>query len=208
MTDYYKQESLFELEERLDKLEAEVFSDQQPQFESYNLSHKSVEYGTPIFLIEAARGLMGSIDLDPASSSFFNQFVKAEKIFTEADEGLSRAWYGNILLNAPYSKKKGRSNQEIWNNYLIAEHNMGHITQGVSIIKSALSYDWFERLWDNQTICFIRRRPSFIKPDGSTDGHASQGAAVMYVGRDVEKFISFFSEHGKITTPDGRFICG
>lgn len=61
------------------------------------------EWYTPAVYIEAAREVMGSIDLDPASNDFANETVKAAVYYDEAMNGLERDWYGNIWLNPPYS---------------------------------------------------------------------------------------------------------
>lgn len=208
MNQYYKQPALFDIEERLEVLEEQLLPDDKTQFEGFNLSHVSVDYGTPPYIVEAARNTMGTIDLDPASSPQFNKTVRAKKIFTEVDDGLTRPWYGNVYLNPPYSKKKGQSNQARWMDYLLIEYHKNQVAQAVCTVKSALSYNWFETLWDMLPVCLIRQRPSFIKLDGTTEGHASQGAAVFYVGTNVDKFIANFKSLGRITTPDGRYIYG
>lgn len=61
------------------------------------------EWYTPSEYIEAAREVMGSIDLDPASNDFANQTVKAATYYTAETNGLNKEWYGNIWLNPPYS---------------------------------------------------------------------------------------------------------
>ena len=62
------------------------------------------EWYTPFNIIESARVVMGSIDLDPASSESANNIVKATKYYTKEDNGLEQSWFGNIWLNPPYSQ--------------------------------------------------------------------------------------------------------
>ncbi len=53
---------------------------------------RSNEWYTPSYIIEAARQVLGSIDLDPASCALANQTVKAAKYFTVDDDGLAQSW--------------------------------------------------------------------------------------------------------------------
>lgn len=64
-------------------------------------SSESWEHPTPQDVVQAARSVMGEIDLDPASSTTFNERIKAKDIFTEFDDGLARNWHGRVFLNPP-----------------------------------------------------------------------------------------------------------
>jgi len=169
-------------------------------------SHESIEWYTPIEIIELARQVMGEIDLDPASSDEAQANIKARHHLTEKDDGLSLPWFGNVFLNPPYSKTNGRSNQEIWAEKLTAEYQKAHVTEAILLVKSALGYKWFEELWDNWPVCFVRRRLSFIKSNGDDEGESKQGTALFYIGNSLPKFIDAFSQLGRITTPDGHYI--
>lgn len=83
------------------------------------------EYYTPIAIVEAARRVMGGIDLDPASSARANEFVKATKYFKEPEYtqtnrgeydlpvrryhdygGLFQTWHGRVWMNHPFSGRQ------------------------------------------------------------------------------------------------------
>lgn len=64
-------------------------------------SSASVEHCTPKPIVEAAREVMGGIDLDPASSEEANRVVKAKNIYTAESNGIIQAWDGRVFLNPP-----------------------------------------------------------------------------------------------------------
>ncbi len=71
---------------------------------SANIRHSTEnnEFATPLWLVNAGRYVLGGIDLDPASSHFVNQDVKASKIYTVAENGLLQPrWEGRTFLNPP-----------------------------------------------------------------------------------------------------------
>jgi hypothetical protein len=61
------------------------------------------EHPTPAAIVEAAREVLGHIEIDPATTAEFNAAtVKAERIFTKSLDGLVRQWGGGtVFLNPP-----------------------------------------------------------------------------------------------------------
>jgi len=146
------------------------------------LSSETNEWYTPPKYVDLARVLMGHIDLDPASCQFANDnYVKAGKIYTVADNGLKRNWHGNVWLNPPYGKTGNRSNQEIWALKAIYEVKNGLALQAVILLKAAIGYNWFDRLAMQYPMCIKTGLIKFIKPDGTTGGKAKLGTAFMYL---------------------------
>lgn len=89
--------------ELLDHLDGRRGKIKAPARKIPNAQHSAakVEHGSPPDVIEAARKVMGGIDLDPASSKLFNTVVKAKCIFTEKSDGLKQQWHGRVFLNPP-----------------------------------------------------------------------------------------------------------
>ena len=57
------------------------------------------EWYTPKPYIDAARAVMGNIDIDPASSDEANKIVQASKIYTAEDSGLKHDWAKITWIN-------------------------------------------------------------------------------------------------------------
>lgn len=65
-------------------------------------SAKSCEHGTPTVVVELARYVLGSIELDPASTSYWNDhIVRARQFYDRERDGLKQPWFGNVWLNPP-----------------------------------------------------------------------------------------------------------
>lgn len=165
-------------------------------------SSETEEYYTPPQFIEAAREVLGIIDLDPATCEMAQKWIMAESFYTIENDGLSQKWHGKVWLNPPYGKDEGKSNQGAWSQKLIAEYKTGNVSEAILLVKAAVGYNWFEILWDDWPVCFVRERLSFIKEDGSCSGQSKQGTAFFYFGPNVEKFKAVFSKFGRIIMPE------
>jgi hypothetical protein len=64
-------------------------------------SSASQEHFTPAYIVEPARAALNGFDLDPATTPFANELVRATKIYTHADDGLVQPWGGKVFLNPP-----------------------------------------------------------------------------------------------------------
>lgn len=148
------------------------------------------EWYTPSEYIEAARAVMGSIDLDPASSVIANKTVKADHIYTVEDNGLEKPWFGNVWLNPPYASDLiGKFAEKVVN-------ELGNIKQAIVLVNNATETEWFYGMVTNATaVCFPKSRVKFYTPDGKT-GAPLQGQAIIYFGEYVNRFINVFDEKG------------
>jgi hypothetical protein len=68
----------------------------------------SNEHYTPAKYIEAARDVLGGIDLDPASCEAANGTVRAAKFFDAEHSGLVEEWHGRVWLNPSYGDLVGK----------------------------------------------------------------------------------------------------
>lgn len=148
------------------------------------------EWYTPIEFINAAREVMGSIDLDPASCEAANKTVKATKIFTIDDDGLKQHWRGNVWLNPPYASDLiGKFADKV-------AASKGDIQQAIILVNNATETGWFNTLVGvASAVVFPKSRVKFYMADGKT-GAPLQGQAFIYVGDNPHKFLDVFKAFG------------
>jgi hypothetical protein len=157
------------------------------------------EWYTPPAIVERVRAVLGSITLDPASDPIPQAWIRAERYFTQADEGLSKEWAGRVFLNPPYNGSSAE-----WAAKLIVEYGAGRVEQAVMLVNSAHGYKWYESLWTSFPVCCLRDRLRFIKPNGEPGGQAKKGQTLIYFGRDVERFARVFEDLGRILFPENK----
>jgi ParB family chromosome partitioning protein len=150
------------------------------------------EWYTPRRFIDSARAVMGSIDLDPASSHIANHLVNADAYFTEDDNGLVKEWFGNVWLNPPYSQPA------IWyfSDKIVA--SIPYIKSAIVMVNNATETRWFQSMAVvADAICLPAKRVRFLDPEGN-EGAPLQGQAVLYFGADADSFCRIFRPYGVV----------
>jgi hypothetical protein len=171
------------------------------QTDSNTILHN--EWYTRPKYIEAAREVMGGIDLDPASCAAANQIVKATRYYTKEDNGLTQSWYGRIWLNPPY----GRSARMIglhksaigaFVDKLLDFYAAGDVTQAIILATTEVNAKWFYPLWQFP-ICIPDHRVNFIVPIQQKNKYSQMfGTCFAYLGPNEQRFIEVFSQFGHI----------
>lgn len=120
-------------------------------------SSNSDEHNTPSYLVEAAREVLGVIDLDPMSNALANETIRATTYYTKEDDGLNKDWFSNVWLNPPFSLSKLAIPK------LINSYELGDITQAVLLVKSDVSTQKYKLLYP-YSFCELNSRVKF-KPN-------------------------------------------
>ena len=153
------------------------------------------EWYTPADYINLAREVMGSIDLDPATSEVAQRTVNATTYYTAETNGLDKPWCGRVWMNPPYASDL--IGQFV--DRLIEE--LPNIEQAIVLVNNATETEWFNKMVSMaDAVCFPRSRVKFYMPDGKT-GAPLQGQALLYFGENVGGFIEKFSVKGWCAIP-------
>jgi hypothetical protein len=159
-------------------------------------SSESNEWFTPAQYVNAARELMGNIDIDPASNALANEVIQATNYYDIDTNGLDKQWTGRVWLNPPYGRDGGGSNQEVWSHRLIEQYNAGLTIEAVLLVNANTEAKWFQPLYD-YLICFTNHRIRFYNTNGESS-QPTQGNALVYLGKQRRRFIELFNSFGVI----------
>jgi ParB family chromosome partitioning protein len=153
------------------------------------------EWYTPQSYIEAARRVMGNIDVDPASSEIANKTVKAEIYYTEKDDGRRKNWIGNVWLNPPYAQPLISEFCEL----VVKKYWDKEIKQACILVNNATETNFYQNMANCcSAICLIKGRVKFIDKQGIESGAPLQGQTVLYFGDNKVKFAEIFSQFGVV----------
>lgn len=150
------------------------------------------EWYTPTAYIEAARQVLGQIDLDPASSLRANAVVKAERFFDSQTNGLAQDWKGRVWMNPPYAQPLiGQFCDKLVDSVAI-----GNVSAAVVLVNNASETSWYHALMSlASALCGPRGRVSFWSPR-ETVAAPLQGQSVIYFGPRSTEFRQAFSVFG------------
>jgi hypothetical protein len=154
---------------------------------------------TPALYVEAARRVLGAIDLDPASCEAAQETVQATKFLTarSAPNGLECDWHGRVWLNPPYSRELGPQ----FISKLIAEYAARRVTAAIMLTNNCTDTEWFSAAAEAcNAICFTRGRIGFID-DAGNEVAPTQGKAFFYLGKNIQRFGDLFRDVGHVWVP-------
>lgn len=151
------------------------------------MSSKRDDWRTPECVLELVRKL-GPIALDPCT--WPGNPTGATEFFTADEDGLGRSWEtvppGLVFVNPPYGRAIVR-----WINKCAAEAGEG--AEIVALVPARPDTRWWKMVtYTASAVCFWRGRMVFQGAE-----HAAPfPSAIIYWGRNVERFRETFRHHG------------
>lgn len=150
------------------------------------------EWYSPAEYVEAARRVMGGIDLDPASTIPANSVVKAATFYCAAANGLEQPWRGRVWLNPPCSEPLIGDFIE----KLVDQYENGEIEAAILLVNNATETTWFHHAaMAANGLCLPQGRLQFWHPNGNTCSPL-QGQALLYFGNNYHEFSVAFGGFG------------
>jgi hypothetical protein len=166
------------------------------------VGHNSGQYEwyTPEAYLDAARAVMGAIDLDPASTAEANKTVGAARYYTVEDDGLAdgNPWAGRVWMNPPYSHPE----IDRFSERLCRERDAGTVTAALVLVNNGTETGWFQQIATRSAaVCFPLGRlggeGGFWHPS-RPPASPLQGQAVLYLGDEVAAFVREFARFGVV----------
>jgi ParB family chromosome partitioning protein len=169
------------------------------EFKDFKARHTmtSPEWFTPSSFVNAARDVMGGIDLDPGSCAEANEIVKARRFITKEQDGLAQVWdAARLFINPPggrglvtafwqkLMRTRSEGFQAVWIGYSLEQ------------LQTLQSHNAVTPL--NFSMCVPNRRIQFVAPSGRKAGSPTHANYITYIGDNKEAFYDVFSEFGQV----------
>ena len=157
----------------------------------------SNDWHTPSRYIEAARIVLGRIDLDPFSSAVANRTVKADRFLTMSDNSLHpRHWADRpitVWMNPPYGL--GVIDAAIAR-FLV---ELPRLSAAIVLTNNATETRWFQSMMrECQAVCFPDHRIAFDSPDNKKESSDTRGQCFFYFGQPWYRFGQVFKQFGPV----------
>lgn len=165
----------------------------KPARETDEATRDGDEWFTPRQYVDAARGVMVTIELDPASCETAQAVVNADFYYSpeKGEDGLMMPWeVATLWLNPPYS------NAGAWIERLVQEYKDGNVRQAIVLVNAKTETSWFGLLWEHAALCFVRGRISFTAGDGGKSQTGRTGSVFAYLGPNPDTFHRVFGAFG------------
>jgi hypothetical protein len=146
-----------------------------------------------------ARTVLGGIDLDPASATKPQEWIKAGTYYTALEDGMEQPWFGRVWCNPPYGKEqpKGRKAPN-WLEKALSCYENSEIEAAILLLNRTGAVWYKQQLRRVTAICEVHRRIPFIDAIGKQQSSPRYYNYLLYLGKEVEKFKTIFEIVGEV----------
>jgi hypothetical protein len=167
----------------------------------------SQDWGTPERYVKAVREFFGGhIDLDPCSNEYSIVHARVECRLPKRD-GLAESWdFPTIYVNPPYGldKERGTSIKNWLHHCAMAHEQFG--AEVLALVPVATNTGHWKKYVFGQAaaVCFLYDTRLKFLVNGQNGGKgAPMSCAMIYWGRNFERFFSKFSKFGAVVDLNG-----
>jgi hypothetical protein len=166
------------------------------------VNSQSQSWGTPRGYVKVIKRFFGgSIALDPCSNEYSIVHAETEFMLPQND-GLREDWnYPTVYMNPPYGADRERGTTiKNW----LAKCALTHQKYGSEILAlvpvATNTGHWKQSVFGQaRAICFLYdTRLKFLENGSGAGKGAPMACAMIYWGRDYDKFFDVFIEHGAV----------
>jgi phage N-6-adenine-methyltransferase len=149
-------------------------------------SQETDEWSSPREIVEPLDTAVGGFDLDPCSGAENSPF--ANNTYTEAGDGLSKAWFGDVWVNPPYSEVSD------W----VGKATGSAADRVVFLCKGDSSTGWWQTaIAEAAVVCAVDHRLQF----GDGQNSAPFPSHIFVFGPVSGDLAATLRQHGTLLTP-------
>ena len=124
------------------------------QFQHHEQDEDDNSYATPPEIWRPVSRAVGGFDVDPASGAESTPIASTR--YTKEDDGLSKAWHGNVFLNPPWSSNGDGSAKHRWLKKSRNEANRDTVDAVVVLLPCDTSAHWFhDHVLAAEVVCLV-----------------------------------------------------
>lgn len=162
-------------------------------------SDASDDYATPPWLWRKLGRAAGGFDVDPASGAESQPIAGTR--FTIEDDGLSKAWHGDVWLNPPFGDKSsvGGGKRGQWLTKARSEVRRDEVRSVTVLLPVDTSTSWFhEHVVEAPVLCLMEGRIEFEGHSAGETGNTSFATCLAVYGNPPEALVQSLEELGAV----------
>lgn len=159
----------------------------------------SDEYATPPWLWRKLARPLGGFDVDPASGAESTPI--ADTRYTKEDDGLSKAWHGDVWLNPPFGDQSstGNGSRDEWLQKARQEVNRPEVRTVTVLLPVDTSTAWFhEHVVEAPVLCLMDGRIEFEGEQPEETGNTSFATCLSVFGNPPDELAETLEDIGAV----------